>query len=115
MLSAEIRAAINKKARLYQQDDEIPPCSVFCPPPRRLFEGDDLQPSTYMKALGYGRKGMKHSTAANNPEGLLEKEIKAREQREEQPGRKYRKRHRKEISAVEIVDIVHCYMVQNVK
>ena len=65
ILSAEIRAAINEKARLYKQVDEVPL--------------DDLQPSTYMKGLQDGRKGMKYSTAANNPEGMLEKEIKARE------------------------------------
>ena len=92
MLSAEIRAAINEKARLHQQDDEIPL--------------DDLQPSTYMKALQDGRKGMKYSTAAHNPEGLQEKEIRARYLQEKPAGRKYKHRRRCQLSSGDVEEIV---------
>ena len=55
-------------------------------------------------------QGLKYSTRASNPEGLLEKEIKARELRDEPPGCRYKKRKRRELSCIEIYEIVDCYL-----
>ena len=55
-------------------------------------------------------QGLKYSTRASNPEGLLEKEIKARELRDEPPGCQYKKRKRRELSSFEMQEIVHCYL-----
>ena len=55
---------------------------------------------------------LKHSTRASNPEGLLEKELRARARYQEPVGRRYRKRHRKELSAAEVVDVVHSYVIE---
>lgn len=56
---------------------------------------------------------MSHSTRKCNPEGLLEKELRERERTDTMPGHKYKKRHRKELEAEEIEDIVHKYQVQH--
>ena len=87
--AVDIRQSIKKKAVLYQQDDEIPLATS--------------QPAA-------GRQGLKHSTRASNPEGLLEKEIRARQLRDEPAGCRYKKRKRKELSFLEIQEIVHCYL-----
>ena len=63
-LTAKLRAQIDEKAGQYLQDDEMPPS-------RHVVPQDDPQP-------GSRRKGMKYSIAAHNPEGLQEKEIRAR-------------------------------------
>ena len=91
--AVDIRQSIKKKAVLYQQDDEIPLATS--------------QPAA-------GRQGLKHSTRASNPEGLLEKQIRERARLAEPVGRKYKKRHRKELTAADFVDIVHCYLVERV-
>jgi hypothetical protein len=41
----------------------------------------------------------------------LEKELAARARQDEPAGSKYKKRHRRELSADEVVDIVHCYVI----
>jgi len=87
--AVDIRQSIKKKAVLYQQDDEIPLATS--------------QPAA-------GRQGLKHSTRASNPEGLLEKEIRARQLRDEPAGCRYKKRKRKELSFLEMQEIVHCYL-----
>ena len=58
-LTAKLRAQIGEKAEQYLQDDEMPPS-------RHVVLQDDPQP-------GNQRKGMKYSTASQNPEGLREK------------------------------------------
>jgi len=42
----------------------------------------------------------------------LEKEMTARARQSEPAGNYYKKRHRKELSTAEIVDIVHCYVIE---
>ncbi len=49
---------------------------------------------------------MKYSTAANNPEGLQEKEIKARYLEEKPAGKHYKHRHRCQLSSGDIQEIV---------
>ena len=56
-----------------------------------------------------GRLGLKYSTRASNLEGLCEKEIKARSQKEQIPVRKYKKRRLHELRSHDIDAIVHCY------
>ena len=52
---------------------------------------------------------MKHSTAANNPEGLQEKELRAVYIREKSAGKKYKPRHHSQLSSEEIEEIVQSY------
>ena len=52
---------------------------------------------------------MKHSTAANNPEGLKEKELRASYMQEKPAGKKYKPRHRSQLSSEEIEEIVQSY------
>ena len=85
----EIRQSVNKKAALYQQDDEIPLATS--------------QPAA-------GRQGLKYLTRASNSEGMLEKELRARELLDQPAGWRYRKRKRKEFSFLEMQEIVHCYL-----
>jgi len=87
--AVEIRQSIKQKAELYYQGDEIP-----------------IHDAQSKRSL----QGLKYSTRASNPEGLLEKEIKARELRDEPPGCQYKKRKRRELSSFEMQEIVHCYL-----
>ena len=59
-----------------------------------------------------GRKGLKHSTRVNNPDGQLEMEIKYQQREARSPGRKYKKRSLTMLSSSEITDIVHGYIVE---
>ena len=52
---------------------------------------------------------MKYSTAANNPEGLQEKELRVSYMREKPAGKKYKPRRRSQLSSEEIEEIVQCY------
>ena len=87
--AVDIRQSIKKKAAIYQLDDEIPLATA--------------RPTA-------GRQGLKYSTRASNSEGMLEKELRARELLDEPAGWRYRKRKRKELSFMEMQEIVHCYM-----
>ena len=49
---------------------------------------------------------MKYSTAAHNPEGLQEKEIRARYLQEKPAGRKYKHRRRCQLSSGDVEEIV---------
>ena len=49
---------------------------------------------------------MRYSTAAHNPEGLQEKEIRARHMQEKPASRKYKHRRRCQLSSEEIEEIV---------
>ena len=44
----------------------------------------------------------------------MEKELAARARQAEPAGRRYKKRRRSELSAADIVDVLHCYMVERV-
>jgi hypothetical protein len=52
------------------------------------------------------RRGLKLSRPADNPDGLKELEIRALEQADQGPGKKFRRRHRKELAHGEILEIV---------
>ena len=56
------------------------------------------------------RKGQKHSTKADNPEGLKEKDIKAREVLQIFPVRKFKKRTSSQLSYNEVTDIFDTYL-----
>ena len=60
-----------------------------------------------------GREGLKYSTRASNPEGLLEKELRAQQQEARVTGRKYKKRPLAKLSSSEVTDIVHGYLVEH--
>ena len=57
-------------------------------------------------------KGLKNSTRASNPEGLFEKEIKARSIKHESPKRYYKKRRLNELTYMEIDKILRCYLTE---
>ena len=94
-----IRKSINEKATSQQQDEEIP-------------LGDD-------PGLGDDQVDqraqivIRRSTRASNPEGLLEKELRAQQPAARYPGRYYRKRPLAELTSSEITDIVHGYLVEH--
>ena len=52
------------------------------------------------------RKGLIHSKPDHNPDGLRERELKQRIMNEQSPCLKYKKRHRKDLSHEEIINIV---------
>ena len=89
---SEIRRLIDEKAALCHHVDEVPLRN-------ELHQQDGL--------------GLVHSTRASNPEGLLEKELRARERLDGPAGRKYKKRHRNELTSTEITNIVHCYLFEH--
>jgi len=84
-----IRADIRKKVELHSPVDEVPSL-------------DRWNKRT--------RKGQKHSTKADNPEGLKEKDIKAREVLQIFPVRKFKKRTSSQLSYNEVTDIVDTYL-----
>ena len=91
-LTAKLRAHIDEKAEQYLQDDEMPPS-------RHVVPQDDPQP-------GNQRNGLKYSTATHNPEGLREKEIRARYLQEKPAGKKYKHRRRCQLSSADVEEIV---------
>ena len=95
---SKIRQQINEKAAGQLQDEEIPLGS-------ELNQADD-------QVQQRGRAGQKYSTRASNPDGLLEKEIRAQQREERCPGRKYKKRPLGKLSSSEVNDIVHGYQVE---
>ena len=52
------------------------------------------------------RRGLKLSRPADNVEGLPEKELRRRRNLDTAAGKNYRKRHRKELTVEEVVEIV---------
>ena len=52
------------------------------------------------------RRGLKLSRPSDNPDGLKEFEIRALEQADQGPGKRFRRRHRKELAHGEILEIV---------
>ena len=56
---------------------------------------------------------IKRSTRASNPEGLLEKELKAREQTVRYQGYRYKKRRCVDLTSSEVTAIVHSYLVEH--
>ena len=61
--ATRIRQRINEKAAGQRQDEEIP------------LGDDNIHVND--QAQGRGRAGLKYSTRASNPDGLLEKELRA--------------------------------------
>ena len=86
--TTELRARIAEKAKLYIQDEAQ---------------------TKHEQLPERGRKGLKYSTAANNPEGTSEKELRALSAREKPAGKKYKPRHRSQLSSEEIEEIVQSY------
>ena len=66
------------------------------------LENEDQLPQAYPRS----RWGLKKSKPSHNPEGLLEKELRLRENLDKGFQHKYRKRHRTELSVNEIEEIV---------
>ena len=52
------------------------------------------------------------SRRIDNPEGLLERELKEREQNEIIPGFNYKKRKLNDLSSKEVEDILYCYLTE---
>jgi len=96
--TTQIRTAINEKAAGQLQDEEIPLGD-------ELVRADD-------QVQQRGRAGLKYSTRASNPEGLLEKELRVRRREERCTGRKYKKRPLAKLSSSEVNDIVHGCLVE---
>ena len=58
------------------------------------------------------RFGQSLSKRIDNPEGLLEKEIKERERNQIVPGLAYKKRKLNDLSSKEVEDIINCYLTE---
>ena len=86
-----IRQRIKEKVESMKQDQEIPLASEH---------------------NSRTRKGLKYSTRASNPEGLLEKEIKLRELKESPVGKKYKPKHRAQLTSIDIAEIVQTCQVE---
>ena len=100
MDAVEIRRTVDEKAAFFHQVDEV-----------ALY---DQSPSSTGVSGHQVKQAVKRSTRDDNPEGLLEKELAARARQAEPAGRRYKKRRRSELSAADIVDVLHCYMVERV-
>ena len=73
----------------------------------KVIEVLDLVPGSQPRAANTrSRRGLRHSRPADNPDGLKEFEIKALDQAEQSPSKKFRRRHRKELAYEEIMEIV---------
>ena len=84
---------------MYEHIDEIPRCS----------DGSSIQNNK----ASQNESSRYRSNRASNLEGLLEKEIMARECYQGPPGRTYKKRRRSELSTTEIEEIVNCYLTKD--
>ena len=69
---------------------------------------DDPSINEYLQRT---RKGMKHSTKANNHYGESEKEIKQQLTDETYPGKRYDKRKLKDLDIDDRVEIIHSAMI----
>ena len=59
------------------------------------------------------RRGQKHSTPKSNIEGLLESEIKERDQKLEPVGKKFKLRTRCQLKYADSIDIIHAHLVEH--
>ena len=105
MQAVEFRTTIDTRAKLYENIDEIPRCAESSSLPSAHVSVHDNQASQTKSSRTL-------STRASNPEGLLEKELLARERHRAPPGRKYKKRRRSELSIVEMEEIVDGYLTK---
>ncbi len=105
----KLRAKINEKAKMCYQDDEVPPDDLHAQRAQMQLSASTESCLSGNSGGRGGRKGMKYSTAADNPEGLQEKELRERYQLEKPAGRRYKHRRRCQLSSNEIEEIVASY------